>query len=807
MSYFFHPLQATESNLAAMDSHWVFVNEEINDMEVQALASAASGRLTVIRQSFPIARNASQRCIRNNHHISESLCSLGSGNGRNLEVSSRYVYDSVLLLANAFHRKLEDRKWHSMASLNCLRKSSKPWNGGRSTLDTIRKGRVSGLTGIMDFGEDNVNHNVQFEILGTSYSELFGRDVRRLASWDPGRGLNGTLRDLRLENNMNGVTLRIVTVLEEPFVMLSENVLGKPKRFRGFSIDVLDSLAQSLGFAYEIYMAPDHRYGNLESDGSWNGMIGELLHKKADVGISGITITPERESVVDFTKRYMDYSVGVLLHRPSDSPGLFALLLPIDTATWACLILAIAVVGLLFYLLNRITPRQDAHNTPSFSASLWLIYGSFTQQGPEVINSSMSSRMVLAVWWLFALIVVSSYTANLTALLTINRMDPPVRSLHDLARQSELQYGTVLDSSIYEHIRLQGLNPLAQGGLFAELWKVIGRGNGTENCVRDPRDGARRVSAGGYAFLWDTAVLEYMTLNAQHCTFITFPSTVYSKGYGLALQHGSPYRELFSQRILELQENGELAAMQQRWWPRVGKCELRGETQEPVSSSRALGLKSFAGVFCLLAAGLLLACVVAVLEIWWSRRHHRHRASNQDDKEMDMQQFHHRLNSLSLDEDTAHKQIGPAAGATEMPSPLEPTVGMRSSMHPIALESVPDFSHPSHSRFHTHAHHHPPPLPPTPPPISSSRGFLSEHTLVPPPGRSLPSKLNINLPLGSGCSSGPGEHVGLGTFKHRAPNGGIFRQSPMNPAAPIPFQSLSATIPEDPEETTHGTSI
>lgn len=54
-------------------------------------------------------------------------------------MSNLYLYDSVLMLANAFYRKLEDRKWHSMASLNCMRKSTKPWNGGWSMLDTIQK--------------------------------------------------------------------------------------------------------------------------------------------------------------------------------------------------------------------------------------------------------------------------------------------------------------------------------------------------------------------------------------------------------------------------------------------------------------------------------------------------------------------------------------------------------------------------------------------------------------------------------------------------------------------------------------------
>lgn len=61
--------------------------------------------------------------------------------------------------------------------------------------------------------------------------------------------------------------------------MVSENVLGKPKKYQGYSIDVLDALSNYLGFKYEIYVAPDHKYGSLQADGQWNGLIGELVFK------------------------------------------------------------------------------------------------------------------------------------------------------------------------------------------------------------------------------------------------------------------------------------------------------------------------------------------------------------------------------------------------------------------------------------------------------------------------------------------------------------------------------------------------
>lgn len=43
------------------------------------------------------------------------------------------------------------------------------------------QGRISGLTGQMDFRAEGSNSHVQFEILGTSYSETFGKDVKRVS--------------------------------------------------------------------------------------------------------------------------------------------------------------------------------------------------------------------------------------------------------------------------------------------------------------------------------------------------------------------------------------------------------------------------------------------------------------------------------------------------------------------------------------------------------------------------------------------------------------------------------------------------
>ncbi|XP_063750273.1 glutamate receptor ionotropic, delta-1-like isoform X1 [Eleginops maclovinus] len=796
--------QAVETNLASKDSHWVFVNEEISDTEILELTHSALGRMTVIRQIFPMWRDSNTRCMRRNHRISSLLCDPQEGYMQNLEVSNLYLYDSVLMLANAFYRKLEDRKWHSMASLNCIRKSTKPWNGGWSMLETIQKGNITGLTGTMDFKDSGANSHVQFEILGSSFSETFGKDIKRLATWDSVHGLNGSLKESRIENGMQGVTVKVVTLLEDPFVMVAENILGQPKRYKGFSIDVLDALAKILGFKYEIYQVSDSKYGSQLPNGSWNGMIGDLINKRADLAVSAITITPERENVVDFSKRYLDYSVGILLRKPEEKINIFSLFAPFDLAVWACIAAAIPVVGVLIFLLNRLQALRSSatQNAPqgqppngvvgsgSLQSAVWIVYGAFVHQGGDGVIGSVALRIVMGSWWLFTLIVCSSYTANLAAYLTVSRMDHAIRSFQDLARQMEVDYGTVRDSAVYDYFRNKGTNPLEQDSTYAELWRTVSRNNGQDYSVSSPSEGIRKAKKGPYAFLWDMAVLEYAALTDDDCTITVSGNSMSSKGYGIAMQHGSPYRDLFSQKILELQEKGDLDIMKQKWWPRTGRCDLNSHASAH-PDGRSLKLHSFAGVFCILAAGLLLACLVAGLEAWWNSNRCR-QEQPKEDKEVNLEQVHRRMNSL-LDEDLAHKQIpGPSIEISAL------DIG---SMQPsqASLMPGPESYQPSGLAVTTFLPGEGGPPPPLPHPHHGGTLGRTHHLSQGPGSNTLP--LHHHHPLSSTSLSGTMQ------CKHRAPNGGLFRQSPGKTPMPMSYQAVSAGPIPEAIDATHSTSI
>uniref|UniRef100_A0A667WS82 Glutamate receptor n=1 Tax=Myripristis murdjan TaxID=586833 RepID=A0A667WS82_9TELE len=747
-------------------SHQHCTYHEISDYDLQELVMKSIGRLTLVRQTFPMPQNTTQRCVKHNHRINTSLCDPKNPKAQQLEITNRYIYDTVLLLANTFHRKLEDRKWHSMASLSCIRKNSKPWQGGKSMLDTVKKFGVSGLTSFLEFTDNGTNPNIFFEILGTNYGEDRGRGVSRLATWDPVHGLNGTLTDRKLENNMRGVVLRVVTVLEEPFVMVSENVLGKPKKYQGFSIDVLDALSNYLGFKYEIYVAPDHKYGSLQADGQWNGLMGELVFKRADVGLSALTITPERESAVDFTTRYMDYSVGVLLRKAERTVDMFACLAPFDLSLWACIAGTVLLVGILVYLLNWLNPPRLPMGSVSSTTlynSMWFVYGSFVQQGGEVPYTTLATRMMMGVWWMFALIVISSYTANLAAFLTITRIENSIQSLQDLSKQTELPYGTVLDSAVYDQVRSKAMNPFERDPMYSQMWRMINRTGGADNNVEESKEGIRKVKYGRFGFVWDAAVLEYVAINDEDCSFYTVSNNAPDRGYGIAMQHGSPYRDIFSQRILELQQNGDMDILKLKWWPRDSPCDLYSSVQTRQRGS-ALDIHSFAGVFCVLAAGVVLSCLIAMVESWWSRRKGSRVPSKEDDKEIDLEHLHRRVNSLCTEDESPHKQFS-TSSIDLTPLDMDALPAARQ-----ALEQISDFRN-------THI---------------TTTTFIPEQ--IQTLSRSLSAKAAAGFAAGFGSGGGGGggglqDHRtgGVGPFRQRAPNGGFFR-SPIKTMSSIPYQ-------------------
>ncbi|XP_042078519.1 glutamate receptor 3-like, partial [Haplochromis burtoni] len=149
---------------------------------------------------------------------------------------------------------------------------------------------------------------------------------------------------------------------------------------------------------------------------------------------------------------------------------------------------------------------------------------------------SLSGRIVGGVWWFFTLIIISSYTANLAAFLTVERMVSPIESAEDLAKQTDIAYGTLDSGSTKEFFRRSKI------AVYEKMWGYMKSAEPTV-FTKTTAEGVARVrkSKGKYAFLLESTMNEY-TEQRKPCDTMKVGGNLDSKGYGVATPKGSQLR-------------------------------------------------------------------------------------------------------------------------------------------------------------------------------------------------------------------------------------------------------------------------
>ncbi|MCL4149575.1 UNVERIFIED_CONTAM: hypothetical protein GTU68_001903 [Idotea baltica] len=141
----------------------------------------------------------------------------------------------------------------------------------------------------------------------------------------------------------------------------------------------------------------------------------------------------------------------------------------------------------------------------------------------------MSTRMVAGMWWFFTLIMISSYTANLAAFLTVERMESPIESVEDLAAQTKIKYGCMKSGTTSAFFRDSNLPT------YKKMWAFM-QSQTPSVFVSSNSEGYDRKSNGLYAFLSESTSIEYVI--ERRCDLTQIGGLLDSKSYGIALPPG-----------------------------------------------------------------------------------------------------------------------------------------------------------------------------------------------------------------------------------------------------------------------------
>uniref|UniRef100_A0AAR2J2R8 Glutamate receptor n=1 Tax=Pygocentrus nattereri TaxID=42514 RepID=A0AAR2J2R8_PYGNA len=525
------------------------------------------------------------------------------------------MYDAVHVVAVA----VQQSQQITVSSLQCNR--HKPWRFGARFMSLIKEASWDGLTGRVLFNKTN-GLRTDFDLDVISLKE---DGLEKIGTWEPVNGLNMTehhkSKMTNVTNSLSNKSLRVATILEEPYLMFkkSDKPLCGNDRFEGYCVDLLRELAAILGFRYEIQLVEDGKYGALEeSTGQWNGMVRELMDHKADLAVAPLTITYVREKVIDFSKPFMTLGISILYRKPNGTnPGVFSFLNPLSPDIWMYILLAYLGVSCVLFVIARFSPYEwyNPHpcnpdsdmveNNFTLLNSFWFGVGALMQQGSELMPKALSTRIVGGIWWFFTLIIISSYTANLAAFLTVERMESPIDSADDLAKQTKIPYGVVEAGSTMAFFKKTKIST------YDKMWEFM-NSRRQSVMVKSVEEGIQRVLTSDYAFLMESTTIEFVT--QRNCNLTQIGGLIDSKAYGVGTPMGSPYRDKITIAILQLQEEGKLHMMKEKWW-RGNGCP-----EEESKEASALGVQNIGGIFIVLAAGLVLSVFVAVGEVLYKSK-------------------------------------------------------------------------------------------------------------------------------------------------------------------------------------------
>ncbi|XP_073456008.1 glutamate receptor ionotropic, NMDA 1 isoform X2 [Aquarana catesbeiana] len=565
-------------------------------------------------------------------------------NGKN---ESAHISDAVAITAQAIH-DLFEKENITDPPRGCVGNTN-IWKTGPLFKRVLMSSKYpEGVTGRVEFNEDGDRKFANYSIMNLQNRKLIQVGIfngshilqnDRKIIWPGGE-------TEKPEGYKMSTNLKIVTIHQEPFVYVkaalpdgsckeeygitgelikkvrcqgpNETTPGRPtipQCCYGFCIDLLLKLAKEMNFNYEFHLVADGKFGTQErvnnsNKKEWNGMMGELLSGQADMIVAPLTINNERAQYIEFSKPFKYQGLTILVKKEIPRSTLDSFMQPFQSTLWLLVGLSVHVVAVMLYLLDRFSPfgrfkvntEEEEEDALTLSSAMWFSWGVLLNSGiGEGAPRSFSARILGMVWAGFAMIIVASYTANLAAFLVLDRPEERITGINDprLRNPSDkFIYATVKQSSVDIYFRRQVE--------LSTMYRHMEKHNyeSAAEAIQAVRDNKL------HAFIWDSAVLEFEA--SQKCDLVTTGELFFRSGFGIGMRKDSPWKQNVSLNILKSHENGFMEDLD-KTWVRYQECDSRS------NAPATLTFENMAGVFMLVAGGIVAGIFLIFIEIAYKR--------------------------------------------------------------------------------------------------------------------------------------------------------------------------------------------
>ncbi|KAJ1287331.1 hypothetical protein BS78_02G001700 [Paspalum vaginatum] len=513
-----------------------------------------------------------------------------------------FAYDAVWMAARAIDRFLDDGGTFSFSADPNIRDA----NGSALRLSALRRldqgerllrkvvlANFTGVTGRVQLDADGDLVNPAYEILNVG-----GTGVRRVGYWSNATRLTkmysviwpgdttSTPRGWVFPDN--GKPLRIGVPYRTRYKQFVSKDPSSPDGVGGYCVDVFKAAVALLPYPVPASFV-------LFGDGVKNPSYGALVQKVADgsfdAAVGDISIVTNRTRVVDFTQPYVESGLVIVSTVKAESSNEWAFLKPFTPGMWAITGGFFLFVGAVVWILeHRFNPEFRGSPRKQMVTIFWFSFSTMFFAHKENTVSTLG-RFVLIIWLFVVLIINSSYTANLTSILTVQQLSTGIQGLDGLLASKDpigYQVGSFARSYMMEEL-----------GVPASRLRELAIDQYAESLQRGPGNG-------GVAAIVDEQPYVELFLSTN-CEFRTVGQEFTKSGWGFAFQRDSPLAVDLSTAILTLSENGDLQRIHDKWL-NPGTCASQSQSSG-VGADR-LNLGSFWGLFLICGVACFLALLI-----------------------------------------------------------------------------------------------------------------------------------------------------------------------------------------------------
>ncbi|XP_019160341.1 PREDICTED: glutamate receptor 2.8-like isoform X2 [Ipomoea nil] len=341
----------------------------------------------------------------------------------------------------------------------------------------------------------------------------------------------------------------------------------------GFSIDVFRSVLEKLPVQLDYEFLPF-----VNESGHNLGIYDDLVHKVAeknyDVVVGDITILADRASYVDFTLPYTESGASMVV-KVNHQKNMWCFLKPLTWDLWVTAAASSIVLGLVVWALEHGTLKEKA-------VALFMSTGTL---------SSNYSRFAFIMWLFIVLILTQSYTARLSALLTVDKLDDfKISKDHYVGYQQGSFVRDFLVTNLHiNDSKLRGYTTIEQ------YHQAMVKGG----------------KQGGIDAIFDEIPYIKLFLRRYGSQYKRVGPTYKSEGFGFAFPHGSPLVPHFSRAILRLIQSENMSRIENKYFG-AGSSSSVGSFSL-VSQGKSVGAYNFGAFFILNFVIIILALFYRIL--------------------------------------------------------------------------------------------------------------------------------------------------------------------------------------------------